>query len=73
MTSPQTYSLTATFNPTEQRTVTYTVPGRGTGTGPYTVNFTGFVTLSGTTTIASGPYAGTYVVEIKIPYGGLPL
>ena len=71
-TSPAAYSLTASFNPTEQRNVTYTVPGTGAGTGPYTIAFTGFVTLSGTSTIASGAYAGTYVVEIKIPYGGLP-
>ena len=77
-TSPQTYSLTATFDATEQRTVGYVKPFGGTGplppgTGPYTVTFTGFVTLKGSSTIASGsPYAGTYVVEIKIPYGSLP-
>ncbi|MEO8752003.1 MAG: beta-1,3-glucanase family protein [Casimicrobiaceae bacterium] len=71
-TSPQSYNLTATFNPMETRNVTYTVPGTGAGTGPYTITFTGFVTLSGTSTIASGTYAGTYTVEIKIPYGSLP-
>lgn len=72
LTTGATYSLTATFNPTEQRTVTYSVPGTGAGTGPFTITFTGFVTLSGTSTIASGAYKGTYVVELKIPYGGLP-
>jgi hypothetical protein len=76
-TSPQAYVLTATFDAKEQRTVGYTKPYGGPlplppGTGPYTVTFTGFVTLKGTSTIASGPYAGTYVVEIKIPYGSLP-
>ena len=76
-TSPQTYSLTATFDAKEVRTVTYVKPYNGPpfppGTGPYTVTFTGFVTLKGTTTIAAGsPYAGTYVIEIKIPYGSLP-
>jgi hypothetical protein len=71
-TSPQSYNLAATFNPAEQRTVAYSVPGSGAGTGPFTINFTGFVTLKGTSTLASGTYAGTYVVEIKIPYGGLP-
>jgi hypothetical protein len=77
-TSPQAYSLTATFDATEKRTVTYVKPfgGQGPlppGTGPYTVTFTGFVTLKGTSTIAAGsPYAGTYAVEIKIPYGSLP-
>ena len=76
-TSPQTYSLTATFDATEQRTVGYVKPYGGPlplppGTGPYTVTFTGFVTLKGTSTIASGPYAGAYAVEIKIPYGSLP-
>jgi len=30
------------------------------------------VTLKGTSTIASGSYQGTYEVEIKVPYGGLP-
>src|SRR5262249_10137065 len=62
----------ASFNPTEQQTVTYTVPGSGAGTGPFTITFTGFVTLTGTSTIASGNFAGTYNVVIKIPYGGLP-
>jgi hypothetical protein len=77
-TSPQTYSLTATFDSKEQHTVTYVKPFGGTGplppgTGPYTVTFTGFVTLKGTSTIAAGsPYAGTYVIDIKIPYGSLP-
>ncbi len=70
--SPATYNLTATFNPTEQMTVTYTVPGSGAGTGPYTIAFTGFVTISGTATVTSGTGPGTYTVEIKIPYGGLP-
>jgi len=70
LTSPSAYSLVATFDPTEQRSVGYTVPGNGPGTGPYTVAFTGWVTLKGTATIASGGFAGTYVVEIKIPYGG---
>ena len=72
LTSPATYNLTAAFNPTEQMTVTYTVPGTGAGTGPYTINFTGFVTISGTVTVTSGTGAGTYNVVIKIPYGGLP-
>ena len=76
-TSPQTYSLTATFDAKEKRPVGYVKPfgGKGPlppGTGPYTVEFTGFVTLKGTSTIASGTYAGTYIVEIKIPYGSLP-
>ncbi|MFO1302703.1 MAG: hypothetical protein U1F54_03175 [Burkholderiales bacterium] len=61
------YNLTATFSPTEQRTLTYTA----TGVPTVQIQFTGFVTLSGTVTIASGGYAGTYATEIKIPYGGL--
>lgn len=67
LTSPATYALTANFDSTEQRTVTYY-----NGSTPHTYQFQGWVTLKGTSTIASGTYAGTYNVEVKIPYGGLP-
>ena len=72
LTSPAAYNLVATFSPTEQRSVNYAVPGTGAGTGSFSIAFTGWVTLKGTATIAAGTFAGTYVVEIKIPYGGLP-
>ena len=68
LTSPASYSLTATFSATETRTVTYPQSGGN----PVIIAFTGFVTLTGTSTIASGQFAGTYNVVIKIPYGGLP-
>ena len=68
LTAASTYSLTATFNSTEQRTVTYPV----TGSNSVIIAFTGFVTLSGTVTVPTGTYAGTYNVALKIPYGGLP-
>jgi hypothetical protein len=70
LTSPATYDLVATFDPTETIDGTYTVPGTGAGTGAYTITFTGVVTLTGISTIASGDFAGTYNVSIKIPYGG---
>jgi hypothetical protein len=70
LTTPATYSLQAKFNASEPLSVGYTQPGTGPGTGPFTINFTGVVTLSGTSTIASGTYAGTYNIVIKIPYGG---
>jgi hypothetical protein len=61
-TSAQTYSATATFDPTETRTVQYTQPKVGT----FSITFTGFVTIKGTTTVGSS----AYTVEVKIPYGG---
>lgn len=68
LTAASTYSLTATFNPNEVSTVAYPV----SGASPVIINFTGWVTLSGTVTIPTGTYAGTYTTVIKIPYGGLP-
>jgi hypothetical protein len=61
-TSAQTYTATATFDATETRTVQYTQPS----VGNFSITFTGFVTIAGTTTVGSSGYT----VEIKIPYGG---
>lgn len=66
LTAASTYNLTATFNPSEPRTVTYSNAG-----SPVVINFTGWVTISGTVTIPSGTYQGTYTTALKIPYGGL--
>ena len=63
LTTGSTYSMNATFSPTETRTVAYSGA---------TIAFTGIVTLTGTVTIPPGTYQGTYTTEIKIPYGGLP-
>lgn len=71
-TTGATYDAVATFDATEARTLTYTVPGSGNGTGPFTIDFTGFVTIAGTATITAGTYTGTYDVKVKVPYGGLP-
>jgi hypothetical protein len=61
-TSAQSYNATATFDPTEQRTVQYTDPVLVA----FSITFTGFVTIKGTTTVGSSAYS----VEVKVPYGG---
>jgi len=71
LTAQATYDLNATFSNTALPTVYYTVPGTGPATGQYSINFTGYMTLSGTVTVASGTYQGTYTTVITVPYGGL--